>query len=281
MVKRTLPDDLEHLRKTAEQAFLAGEHLVQLMSAVRAEESALQAPMRPEESPRPVVPTTRKGTGVPVSMRLLTQRELINDRLQRMAELIAPLVEHLGLNERDKAAIQSLLPTAGAHARPTGMHDAASTSLLIENDGTGAVYPTGPYSPDAEARNAHRIARLLDLFERLGESLGRFGLRVGAKVQPPTVQDRVQVDSGNCIVTLDGTPYHVTGNQATLFKYLVEANGEIVSGPEIARGEGLAKDKDFKAGRYLKQIKHPELKRIVEQTLWPRRSFRIVLPPLD
>lgn len=280
MPKPTIPADPERLRELSEEASLVDEQLGQLASSLRVAEGTSQAALDLKKPPCPVIPLAKDNVRAPIVVRIHPHREALNDQLQELAERVVPLLEYLDLDDRDKQDIRKMLPIAQADSSPLPSLGAASRSLLFEDDGCGVVFPTSAkYDSETEKRNAVRVVRLQYLLDRLGEALERNRKRIQAKLNPPTVRDRVKLDHEKYIVTVDGKSYSVSENQATLFKYLIEANGNIVSGPEIAKRERL---EEFKASRFLEQLesKYPDLARIVQVTERPR-GYRIVLPPLD
>jgi hypothetical protein len=117
----------------------------------------------------------------------------------------------------------------------------------------------------------------MGLAERVVEQATAFCRRLGCKLHPPSVRDRMRVDRRRGRVTLDGSEFDVTDNQSILFHYLVDANGQPVSGCEIAKKEKL---QEFKAGRHVQRIKHDALKRIIKKEEKANGRFYIRLPPL-
>jgi hypothetical protein len=149
----------------------------------------------------------------------------------------------------------------------------------------GLVHIEGKAPPPGDITtipgNLFRINVLLTLLERFREATVSLSERISRRLHPPHYRDRVRVDTAKGRVGLDGVWYDVTVDQAILFKHLAEANGETVSGPTIAKREGM---REFKTSRIVEQLcrKHPEMEElIVKQSDKVNSPYRLLLRPIE
>ncbi|MEI7687618.1 MAG: hypothetical protein WCL32_21640 [Planctomycetota bacterium] len=145
---------------------------------------------------------------------------------------------------------------------------------LIEIDGATST-------KEERAIDSQRAVSLSMTLKAIQTSCENLTLRLARKLKPPTVRERMKVDQNAGTVTVDGKVFTVRPNEAEALRYLVEANGAPVSGPEIAETLGVS---EFRIGRAIKSLvaTHPEFGAIItKENSDSNARFRVDLPPLD
>jgi hypothetical protein len=217
-----------------------------------------------------VVPTRCSflpGCGTSILQIGLSPLSTINQDLRWLANEAAPILDHLGLSERDNGHVQAL-------EQPDNPLLLAGVVEWIDE---AEASPTDFAPRELSREDQLRVEVLIPLVERLGDCAAHLSTRLGRKLNPPSLRERIQVDEVRALVTVDGKQYTLTANQALAIKYLVEANGGPLSGYELSR----KLRQEFRLYRYVRQINYPELKSIFKKEDKPNGRYRIELPPLD
>lgn len=197
-------------------------------------------------------------------------------------EAVEAVLPHLQPVIRAMVRVQMLSDIRGLGGAGVGGREGKPAgSLLLE----GMIrFDTDP-PPTEGATEANRI-RLTALRGRLGRlktALAELAEQVERKVHPPEVKDRVKVDVERHVLTIDGREYELnTTNQARILEQMALANGEPLSGPELARRAGLREG--FMVARALEQVRkkhHPKLNRFIPLAVDVSNKFCFRLPPTN
>jgi hypothetical protein len=199
-------------------------------------------------------------------------RRDLNTNIARAAAVVGELVDYFDLPDAERVDLR----TTAAQLDPNRPERADGWSL----EGLWAHEDGGATREYIQEENAVRLVALISYFERVVAALTILRQRISRRITPPQIRDRVRVDTQLFTVTIDdGKPYQLTESQAVLFFHLAEANGASLTGTEI--GKRAKWPGTFRAGRYRKQIKYSELRKLIsDPDRTPGRKFCLLLPPL-
>lgn len=252
-----LPDKTDRLVK-----------LQEICSHVYGESKSAAAILREmEKKPKPSMPVVvSQLLGVSVCTQYLTREGQVNQLLRAITNVAKPLLRYLELSDSDKEHIATKF-SALLFPEPIEYED---WTILAEHP--------HPKCAATVLADPVKVKLLVDFLDRMVRDTSSLQARIDKKLKPPSVSDRVRVDLVKGIVEVDGKPFPVLDRQAILFHYLARANGEPVSGPEIARQEKI---KEFRSARIKDQIKHKALTALLKISQRGKRGFYLQLPPLE
>lgn len=265
MKNTNLPNQIDQLEQLLDQA-------AHLAAAGRSTHALLQdVESRPDAfGPAELVPLPW-GAGCALVTVGVTSLIHINSEVAKVAALAMSVLQHLDLSDVDARRVRELaLSRKGEGDDRNKMPDLFLAGVLSTG---GEEIPE-----DVQNTDRLRLGVLVRVMEKLADAGEAFRRRLSLQLHPPGVRERVQVDRKGK-VTVDGRVYDVADSHATLFYYLVEANGEPVSGRDIAREERVS---EFKASRIVQQVKkrHPDLGAIIRKENRPNGRYCIELPTL-
>lgn len=263
----TLPTQTDHLEILFVQVSLLASKSKSILTLLR------DAEERPDFFPPVTVIATSVGNGFALTWAGTTPLCQINYEVQSVTALALPILTQMDLNATDEKHILQLAASSKREGDGRGQSPDLSLVDVLRRE-------REEISDAVRDGDRLRLGVLVRVVEKLADAAEILRRRLDLKIHPPTVIDRVAVDRKKGQVVVDGRHFDLRDNHATLFFYLVAANGNPVSGGDIADREGLL---EFKVSKFLDQIKkdHPDLRALIKKEKRPNGRHYIELTPLQ